>query len=72
MQDEEHDVADTLKAPDFTGGGRILYDRAEMENIYRTGRGGIRVRAKYAYDKENNCIDDDPDPADHHNRGDYR
>ena len=31
MQDEEHDVADTLKAPDFTGGGRILYDRAEME-----------------------------------------
>lgn len=48
MQDEEHDVADTLKAPDFTGGGRILYDRAEMENIYRTGRGGIRVRAKYA------------------------
>ena len=57
MQDEEHDVADTLKAPDFTGGGRILYDRAEMENIYRTGRGGIRVRAKYAYDKENNCIE---------------
>ena len=57
MHDEEHDVADTLKAPDFTGGGRILYDRAEMENIYRTGRGGIRVRAKYAYDKENNCID---------------
>ena len=50
MQDEEHDVADTLKAPDFTGGGRILYDRAEMENIYRTGRGGIRVRAKYAYE----------------------
>lgn len=57
MQDEGHNVADTLKAPDFTGGGRILYDRTEMENIYRTGRGGIRVRAKYAYDKENNCID---------------
>lgn len=57
MQNEEHDVADTLKAPDFTGGGLILYDRAEMENIYRTGRGGIRVRAKYAYDKANNCID---------------
>ena len=57
MQDEGHNVADTLKAPDFTGGGRILYDCTEMENIYRTGRGGIRVRAKYAYDKENNCID---------------
>lgn len=57
MQDEAHDVADTLKAPDFTGGGLILYDRAEMENIYRTGRGGIRVRAKYAYDQANNCID---------------
>lgn len=57
MQDEEHNVADTLKAPDFTGGGQILYDRAEMEAIYRTGRGGIRVRAKYAYDKANNCID---------------
>ncbi|HIT53636.1 MAG TPA: topoisomerase IV [Candidatus Fimivicinus intestinavium] len=57
MQDEEHNVADTLKAPDFTGGGLILYDRAEMEEIYRTGRGGIRVRSKYAYDRENNCID---------------
>lgn len=57
MQDEEHNVADTLKAPDFTGGGLILYDRAEMEEIYRTGRGGIRVRSKYTYDKANNCID---------------
>lgn len=57
IKNPAHDVADTLKAPDFTGGGMILYDRKSLEEIYRTGRGGIKIRAKYTYDQSNNCID---------------
>ena len=57
MKDPEHDIASTLKAPDFPGGGLIVYDRAEMEKIYETGRGSIKVRSVYSYDKEANCID---------------
>ena len=57
MKDPDHDIASTLKAPDFPGGGRIIYDRADMEKIYDTGRGSVRVRSVYAYDKEANCID---------------
>ena len=57
IRDEEHDVSETLKAPDFIGGGQLLYDRAALEEIYRTGRGSVRIRAKYAYDKSGNCID---------------
>lgn len=50
-------IADTLKAPDFSGGGRLIYDRAKLEEIYETGRGAVRIRSKYEYDKKNNCID---------------
>ena len=57
MQDPEHDIASTLTAPDFPGGGYILYDRAELEKIYTTGRGSVTVRSRYTYDKGNNCID---------------
>lgn len=57
IKDENHCVSDTLKAPDFPGGGKILYDREDMEKIYRTGRGGIKIQARYTYDKSNNCID---------------
>ena len=57
IKNPDHEVADTLAAPDFPGGGKILYNREEIEKIYQTGRGGIRVRAKYQYDKSNNCID---------------
>ncbi|WP_444657943.1 DNA gyrase subunit A [Caproiciproducens sp. R2] len=57
MRDPEHDVASTLLAPDFPGGGQLVYDRAAMEEIYRTGRGGVRIRSRYAYDKSANCID---------------
>ena len=57
----EHQIIDTLPAPDFTGGCQLLYSRSQMEEIYATGRsdrgGGIRLRAKYTYDKPNNCID---------------
>ena len=57
MQDPEHDIASTLTAPDFPGGGYILYDRAELEKIYATGRGSVTVRSRYTYDRGNNCID---------------
>lgn len=57
LKNSDFDVTETLKAPDFIGGGKIIYDRQVMEDIYRTGKGGFKVRAKYAYDKANNCID---------------
>lgn len=57
LRNSKHDVSETLKGPDFAGGGFLVYNREEMENIYRTGRGGFKVRAKYSYDKSNNCID---------------
>ena len=57
MKDPEHDISSTLLAPDFPGGGRIVYRREEMEKVYETGRGSIRVRSVYSYDKEANCID---------------
>ncbi len=57
IKNPSHNVADTMLAPDFSGGGQLIYDRAQIEDIYRTGRGGFRVRAKYSFDKNNNCID---------------
>ncbi len=57
IRNPKHDIADTLLAPDFAGGGSLVYNREAMEEIYRTGRGGFRVRAKYVYDKSNSCID---------------
>lgn len=57
MKNPDHCIGDTLLAPDFTGGGLILYNRGELDKIYATGRGGVRVRARYHYDKEYNCID---------------
>ncbi len=57
MKDPDADITATLKAPDFPGGGRIIYSRDDMRKLYETGRGGVRVRAVYAYDKDANCID---------------
>lgn len=57
IKNPEHIVSDTLLAPDFVGGGFILYDKAELDKIYDTGRGSVKVRAKYTYDKQYNCID---------------
>ncbi|MDE5947133.1 MAG: topoisomerase IV, partial [Oscillospiraceae bacterium] len=57
MKNPEHDILSTLKAPDFPGGGFILYDEDELQKIYNTGRGSIKVRSKYSYDKSANCIE---------------
>ena len=57
MKNPEHDIISTLKAPDFPGGGYIIADEAELRKIYATGRGSVRVRSKYSYDKAANCIE---------------
>ena len=46
-----------IKAPDFSGGGVILFDEEQMKQIYTTGQGSVKLRARYVYDKEQNCID---------------
>ena len=63
IKNPDFDVFETLKAPDFIGGGQIIYDRAALEEVYNTGRGSIKIRAKYSYDKSNNCIDITEIPA---------
>lgn len=57
MRDPEADITEIMPAPDFPTGGELLYDKAEIDEIYRTGRGSFKVRAKYKYDKKQNCID---------------
>lgn len=57
LRDKDHDVLTTLQAPDFVGGGEILYNEKEMRSVCETGRGSIRVRAKYEYFKEGNVIE---------------
>ena len=57
MKDPQADLREIIPAPDFVGGGTILYDAAEMQNVLEKGRGSVRVRAQWSYDKENNCID---------------
>lgn len=50
-------ILDIIKAPDFPGGGMILYDRDVMRQIYETGSGSVKIRSRYNYDKAQNCID---------------
>ena len=57
IKNPDHDCTETLKAPDFSGGGSIIYDPVKIREIYSTGRGSVRVRGKCSYDKKNNCID---------------
>ena len=57
IRDPEANLLDVLPAPDFPTGGEILYDPGEMDNIYRTGRGSFRVRARWRYVREGNLIE---------------
>ncbi len=57
IKNPEADLLETLKAPDFPTGGLLLYDRQELEGIYRTGRGSFKVRAKWRYVKAENLIE---------------
>ncbi|MDR0984717.1 MAG: topoisomerase IV [Ruminococcus sp.] len=57
IKNPNHDIISTLKGPDFPGGGFLLYDENEIRKIYNTGRGSVKVRAKYEYNKTDNCIE---------------
>ena len=57
LRDPEHDLFSTLPAPDFPTGGEIIFDRAEMESIYNTGRGSFKVRARWRYLQKENIIE---------------
>ena len=57
IRDPQADLFETLQAPDFPGGGQLIFDRSQMEKIYNTGRGSFRVRSRWTYDKAAGCID---------------
>ena len=57
IKDPAHDVLSTLKGPDFPTGAYLLYDEEEMRRIYDTGRGSVKLRSKWNYDKSANCIE---------------
>jgi len=57
IKNPEVSLLEYMKAPDFPTGGELLYNTKEIENIYATGRGSFKVRARYRYDKKNSCIE---------------
>ena len=57
MKNPEHDILETLPGPDFSTGGYLLFDEAATREIYSTGRGGFKLRAKWHYVKEGNLIE---------------
>ena len=57
LRDPEHELLSTMPAPDFPTGGEIIYDRAQMESIYRTGRGSFKVRARWRFVEKENIIE---------------
>lgn len=57
IRDPEFDVLSVMPAPDFPTGGEIIYDRREMEEIYRTGRGSFKLRAKWRHIPKENIIE---------------
>ena len=57
MRDPSTDLLEIMPAPDFSGGGKILYDKNQMKAIYDTGKGTFSVRAKYQVDKAKNLIE---------------
>ena len=57
IKNHDHDIKSTLIAPDFSGGGNLIYDKSAIDAIYRTGKGSIKIRSRYTYDKSANCID---------------
>ena len=57
MKNPEHDVLETLPGPDFSTGGQLLFDEATTREIYNTGRGSFKLRAKWQYVKEGNLIE---------------
>ena len=57
LKDDNHNIKDTLLAPDFAGGGVVLYDASDIDSVYNTGRGSIKVQSKWEYIKGDNLIE---------------
>ena len=57
LRDPEHNILTTLPAPDFPTGGEIVCDPGEMEALYKTGRGGVKVRARWRFDPKERIIE---------------
>lgn len=57
IKDETVDVSKFIKAPDLSTGGQLIYNEKEIADIYATGKGGFKLRARYRYDKKNSCIE---------------
>jgi len=57
INNENVDVCEYLKAPDFSTGGQIIYKEKDIKAIYDSGRGSFKVRGRYRFDKDNNCIE---------------
>lgn len=51
------DLLEYIKAPDFSTGGTVIYKQKDMQNVLENGRGSIRIRSKYRYDKNSGCIE---------------
>ena len=57
IKNDNIDLMDYLKAPDFSTGGELIFNEKELRSIYETGRGSFKVRARYKFDKKNSCIE---------------
>ena len=57
MKNPDHDILETLPGPDFSTGGELLFDEAATREIYSTGRGSFKLRAKWRYVKDGNLIE---------------
>lgn len=57
LKNENADVIEYMPAPDFPLGAQLIYSKEQMREIYKTGRGSFKTRARYQYDKQNNCIE---------------
>ncbi|MCL2224703.1 MAG: topoisomerase IV [Defluviitaleaceae bacterium] len=57
LKNPKHDITKTLLAPDFSTGGELIFNPDEMANIYATGRGSFKMRARYRHDEKNSCIE---------------
>ena len=57
MKNPDHDILETLPGPDFSTGAELLFDEAATREVYTTGRGSFKLRAKWHYEKEGNLIE---------------
>ena len=57
INDPDHDILETLPGPDFSTGAELLFDEATTREIYSTGRGSFKLRAKWRYEKKDNIIE---------------